>query len=160
MDDVQDLTFGFLDEADLPQLCQLEKALNPSPWEAANFMSSFHSGHACLGLRNGKDVIAYCIFSEVADEAELLLLAVSTAWQGQGLGKKLVKHGLNALAAKGKQTCFLEVRESNAKAIALYESLGFNCVGQRKNYYPGLQKAANAERENALIFAIELACFD
>ncbi len=71
----------------------------------------------------------------VADEAELLTIAVRPEARGQGVGKALLEAMLNYLAEQKAELFFLEVRESNQAAIRLYEKAGFSQVAQRKNYY-------------------------
>lgn len=66
------------------------------------------------------------------------------------MGRKMMEH-LIVLARKKAETMFLEVRPSNIGVIKLYDSLGFNDVGRRKDYYP-----AESGREDAVILALEL----
>ena len=68
----------------------------------------------------------------VADtEHEILNIQVDKPRRGQGIGSKLLK----TLLGRQRGIWFLEVRESNAVAIGLYKSLGFNNFGRRKAYY-------------------------
>lgn len=69
-----------------------------------------------------------------------------------GLGRQLLNELITQLRQKGILTLWLEVRESNKKAQALYDSLGFNQVDIRKNYYPTL----DGKRENAVVMAAYL----
>lgn len=137
---------------DVSLLCELERSLNTSPWSEKNFFTSLKSGHLCLGIRQAQTWIAYAVCSIVLDEAELLLIGVAKNVQGRGLGKALLAAMLELLK-RTTRSVFLEVRASNTVAIQLYESLGFNCVGQRPGYYPPAGKSKN--REDALIFALE-----
>lgn len=143
---------------DVPQLCALELSLNSSPWSEKNFLSSLNNGHLCLGIcsatrQRAQSWLAYTVCSQVLDEAELLLIGVTRAYQGKGLGKALLTGLLDLLKNKGTRTVFLEVRASNTAAIHLYESTGFNCIGERPAYYPPAGK--NKTAEDALIFALE-----
>ena len=80
---------------------------------------------------------AYVITSTAADEAELLNIVVSPAYQRQGLASRLLELVCDSFN-ETIHTLFLEVRASNKAAFSLYDSLGFNEVGVRPNYYPAL----------------------
>jgi len=75
--------------------------------------------------------------------------AVEPTQQKQGIGKVLLDDVLVNSQQKKASTIFLEVRESNQRAIQLYQVAGFNEIGLRKNYYP----TANG-KENAVIMAL------
>ena len=68
-----------------------------------------------------------------------------------GLGQRLLEHMLDIAKKRHVGTVFLEVRPSNNGAIALYDKIGFNQIGTRRDYYP-----AKLGREDAIIFAISL----
>lgn len=85
--------------------------------------------------QNGK-MAAFAITQVVLDEATLFNIAVDPDYQRQGLGRALLEHLIDELEKRGVATLWLEVRASNAAAIALYESLGFNEATIRRNYYP------------------------
>jgi ribosomal-protein-alanine acetyltransferase len=77
----------------------------------------------------------FIIGRQVADEAEILNLAVSASLRRQGQARALVERLLLAFREHSVRIVFLEVRESNSAAIVLYEKLGFLLVGQRPSYY-------------------------
>ncbi|MCG2973902.1 ribosomal protein S18-alanine N-acetyltransferase, partial [Escherichia coli] len=77
----------------------------------------------------------FCILQPVLDEANLLLMAIEPRQQGRGLGFDLLDASINLLSNQPVQI-FLEVRESNAAAIRLYEKSGFHQIDLRRNYYP------------------------
>jgi [ribosomal protein S18]-alanine N-acetyltransferase len=94
--------------------------------------------------RNGK-LVGFILSRLVADEAEILSVAVARAAQGRGLAGRLLDLHLRRLAALGARAVFLEVDEHNAPAFGLYARAGFREVARRPNYYPGgAGKAANA----------------
>jgi len=140
-------------DADVTTLVAIEKTINPSPWSEENFRSSLSRRHLCIGIQREQEWLAYAVCSQVVDEAELLIIGVKKEEQGKGIGKALLTT-LIELIKPTARTLFLEVRESNQAAINLYQSVGFNCAGQRPNYYPAKEK--NIDREDALIFALEL----
>lgn len=143
--------------ADIPQLRLIEQDSHISPWSDSHFQSSIQSSHHCFVLshkesdgRNNKDsIVAYCIISTAADEAELLNITVAKNVRRRGLARVLIEF-LCQYVDPHIENLFLEVRESNHSALSLYESLDFHVLGQRPNYYP----AKNAKgREDALIMA-------
>jgi [ribosomal protein S18]-alanine N-acetyltransferase len=79
----------------------------------------------------------FVMVRSVAGEAEILTLAVTPAARGKGLGRALLQAAISKARAAGAQTMFLEVGADNPAARALYASLGFVKVGDRKGYYPG-----------------------
>ena len=71
----------------------------------------------------------------VADEAEILTIAVDAAFPRQGIGHQLMEAVLRHLYAERAKMLFLEVDEGNVAAIGLYQGLGFVTVGKRPDYY-------------------------
>jgi len=86
--------------------------------------------------REGGAVIGFALGRAVAGEAELLLLAVRSAYQGSGIGKRLLENFTEAARGRGVDRLHLEVREGN-HALSLYTDAGFRLVGRRRNYYNG-----------------------
>lgn len=85
-----------------------------------------------LGTRNP---LGFLIIRTVADEAEVLTIAVHPRYRGRGIGKKLMQSGLFDLYGERCASLFLEVDAANEPAVRLYKSLGFQQVGERKGYY-------------------------
>jgi ribosomal-protein-alanine N-acetyltransferase len=84
----------------------------------------------------------------VADEAEVLNLAVREECRRQGEGRALLGELLRRFAESGVSRVFLEVRESNRGAIGFYERMGFRQSGRREDYYRGPQEAALVYKKN------------
>ncbi|MCL2261001.1 MAG: ribosomal protein S18-alanine N-acetyltransferase [Fibromonadales bacterium] len=78
---------------------------------------------------------AFAVWQIVLDECELLYIAVDQAERGKGFAKMLMEYCHRELAALGAKSFFLEVRKSNAVAIALYKKLGYAQIAERKKYY-------------------------
>lgn len=138
-----------LSESDLPALLAIERRSHLYPWSQQNFSSSLQA-YTCVGLKQKSEWVGYAVLAFAAGEAELLLFVLDKRWQGRGLAAVFLRHLLEWSATRA-QTVFLEVRASNHRAIALYEAVGFNQVGERPNYYP----ASSGKREHALIYAYE-----
>jgi len=100
-----------------------------------DFRECLAAGMPFLVAVAGGDVAGYAIAHVAADEGEILNLGVVAAHQRRGVGRRLVQAMLATLAARGAAAVYLEVRESNAAARALYEELGFGEVGRRSRYY-------------------------
>ena len=131
---------------DLNMVAVIEASVAAFPWPRTQFSESLAGKDNCSVVMVEERVCGFSIFSSVLDESTLLNIAVTPSMQGQGLGRKMLEQGLNNQKKQGIVKCFLEVRLSNTSAQALYYSLGFINIGERKNYYP-----ANGGRENALV---------
>lgn len=94
----------------------------------------------------------FILFRVVADEAEILTLAVRPQARGRGQGAELTRNAAVVAAAAGAQRLFLEVAEDNVAARALYRRVGFEAVGRRPRYYarPG------ASPVDALLLSLNL----
>lgn len=88
-----------------------------------------------LVAEQGADLVGYVVGRSVLDEAEVLNVGVAVPARRHGVARALVQTLLAAFAGSGVRSVFLEVRESNRAARALYQSLGFRAVGRRPRYY-------------------------
>lgn len=86
--------------------------------------------------RDSRRPVAFSLMRIVADEAELLLIAVDPAEQGKGIGGILLDHFVETGSAFGASRLHLEVRDGNP-AVVLYEKAGFVAAGRRRGYYRG-----------------------
>ena len=84
----------------------------------------------------GRKPVGFSLVHSIADEAELLLLAVDPADQRRGIGQALLDEFIASALAGGAHRLHLEVRDGNP-AIELYRSCGFSPAGRRRNYYHG-----------------------
>ncbi|MRX49428.1 GNAT family N-acetyltransferase [Paracoccus sp. S-4012] len=106
----------------------------PPPWSAAAFADILSLPGAFLILQPG----GFLVGRVVADEAELLTLAVAPEARRHGLGRALCEGFAAAGRANGAASAFLEVAEDNAPARALYAAAGWREAGRRRGYYgPG-----------------------
>ena len=104
-------------------------------WDAASF-ATLLADPTVFGTLHPDGAIA--LFRAVADEAELLTIAVLPEVRRRGLGRTLLQDGMRDAARRGAARMFLEVAAANARAVALYERAGFHAVGRRAGYYgPG-----------------------
>ena len=97
------------------------------------------------------EVVGFSLLRAIADEAELLLLAVAPRAQRQGVGQKLLDRFMTDARMRGAHRLHLEVRDGN-EAIALYQAAGFEPVGRRVGYYRGL----DGSRRDAVTLALQI----
>lgn len=136
---------------DLDQLMRIELAMYPFPWTRRIFEDCLRVGYRChVGELDGV-MAGYGVMSTGAGEAHVLNLCVARAFQRRGVAREILSLLLDEADALEVRDVFLEVRPSNTGAIALYEQMGFNQVGLRKDYYP-----LTHGREDALIYAASL----
>lgn len=140
-----------LSTTDLPAAYQIETRTHAFPWSEKTLASNQGERYLNLKLTVNGELAAFAITQVVLDEATLFNIAVDPAFQRQGLGQMLLEHIIGELEKRDVLTLWLEVRASNAPAIALYERLGFNEATIRRNYYP-----TATGREDALIMALPL----
>lgn len=123
-----------MQNSDVHAVAQIEHQVQSHPWSMKQFEESVESYVSTVIEQHGK-VVGFCILQPVVDEANLLLMAIDPNLHGQGLGFKLLEASI-ALLKNNPIQIFLEVRESNLAAIALYEKSGFHQIDLRRNYYP------------------------
>ena len=118
------------------QVAELEKICFSDPWSERSVASELENPLSLwLVAQEGERVAGYIGSQSVMGESDMMNLAVSPDYRRQGIGEALVNALAADLKAAGNTCLTLEVRVSNAPAIALYEKLGFVQVGRRPNYY-------------------------
>ncbi len=135
----------------LPEILAVENRAYQFPWTEAMFADSMRQQHLCYGTFDQGKLLAYCIAYIVIDECHILNVCVDPQYQRQGLAQDLLRFVLTKAKDLGALESFLEVRPSNIAAIQLYSRLGFDQVGLRKAYYPGVDR-----REDAWVFQLPL----
>ncbi len=153
---------------DLPEVLRNERSGYVYPWSEGLFKECLTRGDECWlsvsdnnnavdqgttvqGVASHDFIIGHGVLSVAAGESHLLNVCVHPDWQGNGFGRVIVEHLLKRAKALSASVIFLEVRPSNLMAFQLYDTLGFNEVGIRQNYYPAI-----TGREDAVILAKEL----
>ncbi len=142
-------------ECDLPVVLEIERVCFPAPWHRRAFLEELANPLAVnLVLKSiaplaNPTVEAYSCCHVVSDELSILRMAVAPHRQRSGMASRILDAVFRRGLAMGATRAFLEVRPSNAAAIALYRKKGFAHIGRRPHYYP-------ETREDALVMAAAL----
>ena len=136
---------------DLDAVMAIEQRAYDFPWSAGIFRDCLRVGYCCWCCEVDEQLLGYGVMSVAAGESHVLNLTVSPDARRQGVGVRLMKHFMQLACRHNADTLMLEVRPSNTAAVNLYEKLGFNEIGVRRNYYP-----AQEGREDALLLALTL----
>lgn len=138
-------------EDDLVAVHTIEARAYEFPWTPGIFRDCLRADYPAWILHSDGRIIGYFLMSVAAGEAHVLNICIAPEMQGRGHGRRLLHNLLKLARGRGVARVFLEVRPSNANAIALYHDEGFNEIGRRPRYYP-----AKDGREDALVMAMEL----
>lgn len=147
--------------SDLSEILPIERASYPTPWSVPMFVLELTRVEGVvLGARDGDGELAgYVICTPQADEWHVMNVTVAPARRRAGIARLLLRelHQVLETATGGRARLTLEVRPSNAAALALYHQEGYLVAGRRPSYYPD-------DREDALIMwrtpATRLGSFD
>ena len=134
-----------MEQTHVTPIAQLEKLCFSDPWSEKSIATELSSrlSYWLVAVEN-EEVVGYIGSQSVLGESDMMNVAVHPACRRRGIAEALVEALSHDLKERGNVCLTLEVRASNAPAIALYEKLGFTQVGLRKNYYRN-------PREDALI---------
>lgn len=130
------MTIVPMNEDLVPQVAQLEKICFADPWSEKSIASELHNPLSLwLAALENDTLIGYVGSQTCLDETDMMNVAVSPLYRRRGVAKALIDALTQQLKERGSRCLTLEVRASNAPAIALYYGLGFQKIGLRKNYY-------------------------
>ena len=128
--------------SDIGDVLNLQANLAFLDWSLEQYKKELQADSTLSFVIQKKEiVIAFALFHLLADESELLAIAVAEEFQQTGLGKILFNAGKNELQNRGAEKLFLEVRESNEKAKKFYQNLGAVFIGTRTKYYKNGESA-------------------
>ena len=145
------INFRPMNKNDIYYVHGIESLTNETPWSENNFYDALRFSKADVVTLDGK-VNGYVIYQYVMDEIHLLNISVAPQFIGKSIGYQLLKRVVNQSKYTFKKRIFLEVRESNQRAIKFYRRNGFQEAGVRKNYYK-----LNFGREDGLIMQKNLS---
>ena len=123
---------------------ELEKLCFSEPWSEKAILEEAERGFFVAAYIDG-EFAGYAGMLCVLDECDVCNIATVPSFRGRGVGRALTQALIESAKESGASVIMLEVRKSNAAAIALYEKAGFTLVGQRKNFY-------TLPREDALLY--------
>jgi ribosomal-protein-alanine N-acetyltransferase len=148
-----------LTSRDLDAVMRLEVQAYDFPWTRGNFVDSLLAGYWAHALFQSEapsddcpaELLAYAWAMAGVGEVHLLNITVARSSQGRGYARFLLDYLVAWCQEIQADDLWLEVRPSNARAIALYERYGFETVGRRPNYYP----ANHGRREDATVMSLQ-----
>jgi len=139
--------------ADVEAVAAIEASVQAFPWTAGNFSDGLKAGYGgWVAHRHGR-IVGFSMTLHAPDIAHLLVIAVAPDAQGEGVGTALIRHCEKEARIRGLPALLLEVRPSNANALAFYHRHGFEQIAVRKDYYP----AVGGRREDACVMRKTLA---
>ena len=143
------MTINPMKEDHVAQVAALERQCFADPWSEGSIASELDNPLSLwLVAEQDGAVCGYVGSQTVLDETDMMNIAVHPDCRRHGIAAALIDELIVRLKERGSHILRLEVRVSNAPAIALYDSLGFTQLGLRKNYYRN-------PKENALILGKE-----
>lgn len=126
-------------ESDIENVLKIEIEVYDSPWNYENFLSELNNSVSRFYVYDEDGILGYIICWEIfnenegVNEIEIVNIAVSKKHQNRGIGRKLLNHIF--LEFQKPFVCFLDVRVDNVPALNLYNSIGFEITGIRKDFY-------------------------
>jgi ribosomal-protein-alanine N-acetyltransferase len=128
---------------DLDGVAEIERASFSDPWSREAFISALGNPNVAFlvvasapaGRGPPPRILGYVVAWFAGGEGEIANVAVAPGARRQGVGARLMDAALDVARRRGVEQLFLEVRESNLAAQALYASRGFELVGRRRQYY-------------------------
>ena len=146
--------FASMTAVDVDAVMAIEAGVYPFPWTRGNFIDSLAAGYVARLLfdRPAGRLLAYYVALAGVDEMHLLNITVAPAHQRQGHARTMLADLIERSRAVRARRLWLEVRASNAVALAIYRHFGFREQGLRAGYYP----AAHGKRENAVVMSFEI----
>lgn len=124
--------------ADLDSVVDIERQSFDRPWTREHFLREIESAVSrTIVTRDAETraVVGYVCRWLIADEVQILNLAVRRDYRRRGIARRMLERVLDEARGMAVRSVMLEVREGNAEALALYESAGFARVGRRRDYY-------------------------
>lgn len=136
---------------DLTAVAEIEARAFTNPWSRKTFVGLIDRPGASIwvAVLPGGGVVGYAVLWCILDEGELANIAVREAWQGRGVGSRLLERVFAGARERDVRRLHLEVRASNQRALEFYLRRGFAQVGRRRDYY-------DCPREDALLLTKRL----
>ncbi len=140
-----------MEQYDVPTVLALEQCAYEFPWTEGIFNDCLRVGYHSFVIERNSRIVGYVLMNTVVGEAHVLNLCVASDCRRQGIARALLNYITDLAVALKSVSLFLEVREFNVAALALYQTSGFDEIGIRRNYYP-----APVGREDAIMLVKQL----
>ena len=143
-----------MQKEDIGEVCKIEKECFSDPWSKNIFAELFKNplavNLAAVEINNSTaEIVGYFIFYNMFPECQIMNVAVKKSKRNKKIATKLFHAVFEYAKSENLTEFYLEVRESNAQAIALYKKFGFKIDGVRKNYY-------KHPKEDAVLMSLKL----
>ena len=143
------MTLERMSECHIQQIAELEKLCFNDPWSVNSIASELNNRLSLwLVALDGEQVVGYVGSQTVLGETDMMNIAIHPNFRNKGIATELIYALIKGLSERGSHSLMLEVRATNEPAKRLYEKMGFESVGVRRNYYRN-------PREDALILRKE-----
>ncbi len=146
------VTLRSIPSEQLDAVMAIEQTAYSHPWSRGHFRDSLNPQFEAQGLWLGDELLGYFWAMRGFEEMHLLNITVAPARQGQGWGHMMLDALTLMSRHAGAQWLWLEVRQSNLRALQVYERYGFRQISIRKDYYP----ADRQQREHAVVMSLKL----
>jgi ribosomal-protein-alanine acetyltransferase len=132
--------------AHIDAIYEIELESFTAPWPKDAFPELMENPVATFitAISNDDTIVGFAAMYTIADEAQILNIAVTPNARNNGIGAKLLADLIDTATKRGATSIYLEVRESNTAAQSLYKKQNFTPIGKRKNYY-------QSPTENAIV---------
>jgi len=147
-------------KSDIPSILEIENDSQPEPWTEKAFLEEINRANSSLLVARlpaenpmgapCPEVAGYICFWSVADEIQILNIAVRKTLRRRGIARKLIELAIRTGREQHAGFVTLEVRKSNSAARKLYESFGFRVRGERPDYY-------EVQKESAIMMILDIS---
>ena len=148
-----DFRFEILSLKDLEKVIDAEKRSHQCPWSEKNFkdcIDNAYWNYVLVDVSTERTILGHCIVMPGVEELHLLNITICPEYRRKNIASRTLFAIEETGLSKGYHRILLEVRRSNLPAINLYEKLGYQLIGARKDYYPSTIQGNNS-REDALV---------
>ena len=132
---------------DIPAVLEIERLSFPNPWRQSAFEGEVDNSsisHPLVVIHSRlKKIIGYLIYWHIKEEVQISNICIHPDFRRLGIGEMILHDLIAGVKENGAEYIILEVRPSNMSAKRLYEKLGFQNVGVRRNYYMNPQEDAD-----------------
>jgi ribosomal-protein-alanine N-acetyltransferase len=134
------VTIQKMDVKDLDEVLTIETSASSNAWSKNMFTGEMGNPFSCcfvmkMEVGSKQPIIGFVCFRNVAEESELLNIAVHPRYRRSGVGRKLMEFYIDFSSKQGAKAFYLEVHSSNWSAIHLYQCFSYQSAGMRKRFY-------------------------